>query len=437
MAILRLMVHPALIAKKVKHSIIFLISPKRGYGRVDMEDITQKSSEQTQEAAHPMAFLLDEGLDLDLPKAGEIRQGEVVEHLKNAVLVDIGAKSEGIIANSDLDNLDEEELQKLAVGNEISVYVVDPEDEDGNVILSYTRAAEAQDWKRVEQLAASGDVYKGKVIGHNKGGLLVQVGTLRGFMPISQLANNRRFDRERSTSEQLRPLEGTQISSKVIEVDRERNRLILSERAAMKERRAQAREQLLDELEEGDVRQGRVVNLTDFGAFVDIGGMEGLVHISELSWKRIANPRDVIQLGEEVEVYVLDVDRERERVALSLKRLQTDPWSIVDQLYDEGQLVEATITKLAQFGAFARIEDENELEGLIHISELAEGRVEHPSEVLHPGQKVTLRVIRVDPQQRQIGLSLAQVASAEYVDVDLATAMDELDDLANASEEEE
>jgi small subunit ribosomal protein S1 len=189
--------------------------------------------------------------------------------------------------------------------------------------------------------------------------------------------------------------------------------LILSERAAMKERRAQAREQLLDQLEEGDVRQGRVVNLTDFGAFVDIGGMEGLVHISELSWKRIADPRDVVQLGEEVEVYVLDVDQERERVALSLKRLQTDPWSIVDQLYEEGQLVEATITKLAQFGAF------------------------DPSEVVHSGQKVTLRVIRVDPQQRQIGLSLVQVASAEYVDVDLATAMGELDDLANASEEEE
>lgn len=402
-----------------------------------MEDIKQKSSEQTHEPAHPMAFLLDEDLDLDLPRAGEIRQGQVIEHLKNAVLVDIGAKSEGIIASSDLDDLDEEELQKLAVGNDVSVYVVDPEDEDGNVILSYARAAEEQDWKMVEGFATSGEVYQGKVVGHNKGGLLIQVGQLRGFMPISQLANNRRFDRERSTSEQLRPLEGSQIVAKVIEVDRERNRLILSERAAMKERRAEARIQLLKELEEGDVRKGRVVNLTDFGAFVDIGGMEGLVHISELSWKRIANPRDVVQLGEEVEVYVLDVDQERQRVALSLKRLQTDPWSIVDQLYEEGQLVEATITKLAQFGAFARIEDEYELEGLIHISELSEERVEHPGEVVRSGQPVTVRIIRLDPQQRQIGLSLAQVTSSEYVDADLAMALEELSDPAGASEEEE
>lgn len=403
-----------------------------------MENIAHNSTEHNPDAGHPMDFLLNEELDLDLPTAGEIRRGEVIEHLKNAILIDIGAKSEGIIAGSELDSLDESDREKLAIGNDVNVYVVDPEDDDGNIILSYTKAAEEQDWQMVEELATQGETYQGKIIGHNKGGLLVQVGQLRGFMPISQLASNRNFNRDRSTAEQLRTMVGETITSKVIEVDRGRNRLILSERAAMKERRAEQREKLLNELQEGDVRPGRVVNLTDFGAFVDIGGIEGLVHISELSWKRVNDPRDVIQHGEEVEVYVLDVDQERQRVALSLKRLQTDPWTIVDQLYHEGQLVEATITKLAQFGAFARIMDEYELEGLIHISELSEDRVNHPREVVRPDQQVTVRVIRVDPEQRQIGLSLKQVSSDRFMEADLAMAMDEAEEIsANSYEEEE
>lgn len=402
-----------------------------------MDNIVENSTEQKSESEHPMDFLLSGELELDLPKAGDIRQGEVIEHLKNAILVDIGAKSEGIISGSELDALDDETRDLLAVGNEVNVYVVDPEDDEGNIILSFAKAAEEEDWQMVDDLAQNGETYQGKVVGHNKGGLLVQVGQLRGFMPISQLANSRNFDRERSTPDQLRVMVGKPITAKVIEVDRSRNRLILSERAAMKERRAEQRERLLTELEQGDIRQGRVVNLTDFGAFVDIGGLEGLVHISELSWKRVNDPRDVLQHGQEVEVYVLDVDQERQRVALSLKRLETDPWTIVDQLYEEGQLVEAAVTKLAQFGAFARIADDYELEGLIHISELSDDRVNHPREVVQPGQTLTLRIIRVDPEQRQIGLSLKQVASAEYVDADLAMALDDYDDMDAGFEEEE
>lgn len=402
-----------------------------------MEKFANDSTEQNRESAHPMDFLLNGDLDLDLPKAGDIRQGEVVEHLKNAILIDIGAKSEGIISGHELDVLDDDARDQLAVGNEVNVYIVDPEDDEGNIILSYAKAAEEEDWKMVDALSRNGETYQGKVIGHNKGGLLVQVGQLRGFMPISQLANNRNFNRDRSTADQLRLIVGQPITAKVIEVDRSRNRLILSERAAMKEQRAEQRERLLAELEHGDVRNGRVVNLTDFGAFVDIGGIEGLVHISELSWKRVNDPSDVIQLGQEVEVYVLDVDQERQRVALSLKRLETDPWTIVDQLYDVGQLVEASVTKLAQFGAFARILDDYELEGLIHISELSEDRVNHPREVVRPGQTVTLRIIRVDPEQRQIGLSLKQVSSVDYMDADLAMALDNQGDFNAVSEEEE
>lgn len=402
-----------------------------------MEKFAKEPTEQNRESAHPMDFLLNGDLELDLPKAGDIRQGEVVEHLKNAILIDIGAKSEGIISGHELDALDEDARDQLAVGNEVNVYVVDPEDEEGNIILSYAKAAEEEDWKMVDELSRSGETYQGKVIGHNKGGLLVQVGQLRGFMPISQLANSRSFNRDRSTPEQLRVIVGQPITAKVIEVDRSRNRLILSERAAVKEQRAEQRERLLTELERGDVRNGRVVNITDFGAFVDIGGIEGLVHISELSWKRVNDPGDVIRLGQEVEVYVLDVDQERQRVALSLKRLETDPWTIVDQLYDVGQLVEASVTKLAQFGAFARILDDYELEGLIHISELSEDRVNHPKEVVRSGQTVTLRIIRVDPEQRQIGLSLKQVSSDEYMDADLAMALDSQSDFGAVSEEEE
>ena len=387
-----------------------------------------------------MDFLLDEELGLEVPKVGEIRKGEVIEHHKNAILVDIGAKSEGIIAGSELDEIHDHERDDLAVGNEILVYVVDPEDEEGNVILSYSKAVEERDWRTVQKLADDGETYQGKVVGHNKGGLLVQVGRLRGFMPISQLSVDRNFDRNRSTAAQLQTIVGEKIVAKVLEVDRSRNRLILSERAATREKRAARREALLQELEPGEVRAGRVVNLTDFGAFVDLGGLEGLVHISELSWKRVNEPGDVVQIGDQVEVYVLEVDQERQRVALSLKRLQTDPWTIVDELYEEGQLVEATVTKLAQFGAFARIMDDYALEGLIHVSELAEGRVGHPKEVVRPGDVVTLRIIRVDPEQRQIGLSLKEVASAEYMEADMQMALADAEETASdelRSEEEE
>ena len=404
-----------------------------------MED-NSNSTEAAAQSGHPMDFLLDEDLGMEVPSAGEIRKGEVIEHHKNAILVDIGAKSEGIIAGRELDEVREDERDDLAVGNEVLVYVVDPEDDDGNVILSYAKAVEERDWQTVQKLAEDGEIYEGKVVGHNKGGLLVQVGRLHGFMPISQLSVSRNFDRNRSTAGQLQTIVGERIVFKVLEVDRSQDRLILSERAATREKRAAQREALLQELEPGEVREGQVVNLTDFGAFVDLGGLEGLVHISELGWKRVNKPGDVVQIGDKIQVYVLDVDDERQRVALSLKRLETDPWTIVDELYAEGQLVEATVTKLVDFGAFARIMDDYELEGLIHVSELAEARVGHPKEVVRPGDVVTLRIIRVDPEKRQIGLSLKQVASAEYVESDMQMALADTEEAADdelRSEEEE
>jgi small subunit ribosomal protein S1 len=370
--------------------------------------------------AHPMSFLLDDQFNVGVPKPGEIRSGMVVAQRNNEILVDIGAKSEGIIPGRELEALDSETRERLAVGNEVLVYIVDPEDKNDNIILSYTKAVEEQDWRTAQELLENQNVYQGKVISYNRGGVLVKLGHVRGFVPASQLSSSRHLNAQaESSEEQLRKIVGEKIHTKVIEVDRSRNRLILSERAAAKEIREAQRTELLDDLQEGQIREGRVVNLADFGAFIDIGGIEGLVHLSELSWKRINHPSEKLKLGESIKVYVLNVDFERKRVALSLKRLEADPWTIIDQSYQVGQLVEASITKLTKYGAFARINDEYELEGLIHISELSEDHVKHPKDVIQKAQVVTARIIRIDPEQRQLGLSIKQVASDRFMDADL------------------
>lgn len=368
------------------------------------------------DTSHPMDFLLDQ--NLNLPVAGEIRHGWVVGQRSNALLVDIGAKSEGIIPNRELDSLDASTRESLVEGSEIAVFIVDPEDANGDLIVSYTQAAKEEDWQKVATLLESQELCQARVVGFNRGGLLAKVGELRGFIPNSQLGRDRQVN-DRSGENYLQKYIGDEIEAKVIEVDRGRNRLILSERAAEDELRKVKREELLAKLEVGDVCEGRVVNLADFGAFVDIGGIEGLVHLSELSWKRVANPAEVLQLGETVKVSVLNIDEDRQRLALSLKRLQADPWSSLAEQYQVGQLVEATVTKLTKFGAFARLSDEYELVGLIHISELSEEHVAHPRDVVKPGDSLTVRVIRVDPEQRQLGLSLKQVASDRYIESDL------------------
>jgi small subunit ribosomal protein S1 len=374
-------------------------------------------------AEHPMSFLLDDDYYLDLPQPGEIREGQVIAHESFEVLIDIGAKSEGIITGEELDSLDPDTRDLLSVGNSIPVYVVNPEDQDGNIILSYKKAVEEEDWLEAQNLLDNQDVYKGKIIGFNRGGVLMMFGQVRGFIPASQLSNHRRM-KEKSGQEGLQELVGQTITVKVIEVDRSRNRLILSEKAAMKEVRAAKRQQILSDLEEGDICDGRIVNLADFGAFVDIGGIEGLVHLSELSWKRVNHPEDLVEIGDEVQVYILSVDEDRGRVALSLKRLEPDPWSKIDELYKEGDLAEVTITKLTKYGAFARLEDDYSLEGLIHISELSNEHIDLPQDIVETGQVVTARIIRVDSDRRQLGLSLKQVASAEYLENDLTVASD-------------
>lgn len=356
-----------------------------------------------------------------LPSAGELRPGHVVAVRNNEILVDIGAKSEGVIPVQEISGLDAATRALLQEGAEVNVVVMDPEDSHGNIIVSYAKAEEERDWVYANELLESQDTLTSEIVGYNRGGVLARLGQLRGFIPNSQLRREHLQDVDfENRGEALENLIGNVVTVKVIEVDRDRNRLIMSEQAASREIRRAKRAEVMSSIEEGDVIEGKVVNLADFGVFVDIGGVEGLVHLSELSWKRVQNAAELVQKGDRVKVQVLNVDQDRQRVALSIKRVGSDPWTQIEELYRVGQLVEVEITRLTKFGAFARIEDDYQLEGLIHISELAEDRIEQARDVVKPGDKVTVRIIRLDPDQRQIGLSVRAVASDEYVQEDLA-----------------
>ena len=400
-----------------------------------MNDFEQLKNSEVSADASLMMDALENSFALRMPSAGEVRDGEVVATSKNEVLVDIGAKSEAIIPGNEVDSLDDAAKSELALGNTVRVYVVDPEDYHGNIIVSYRKALEEKDWIEAADLMEKQEVYEGKVIGFNRGGLIVRVGQLRGFIPTSQLSPGRNIRGSESAEKVMSKAVGESIFAKIIEVNRRRNRLILSERTADRERRANQRENILATLNESEVRDGKVVNLADFGAFVDIGGVEGLVHLSELSWKRVNHPSEILSVGDEVKVFVLGIDLDRQRVALSLKRLENDPWDEIDSYYQVGQLIEATITKLARYGAFASLNDDYGLEGLIHISELSSEHVKHPSDIVEKGQVVATRIIRIDPAQRQIGLSVKQVSSDQFLDVDLAMADRAFDSQENSEED--
>ena len=363
-----------------------------------------------------MQSLMEEGLSLDLPNQGEIRPGFIATIRENEILVSIGTKSEGVISGRELEQIPAEERAAFFIGQEIPVFVVAPEDPNGNVVLSYVRAREEKDWDEVDALLESGSSYDSEVEGYNKGGLIVPVGHLRGFVPASQISLLRRPAGGENPEQRYGKMVGEAIRVRVIEVDRGRRRLILSERLALSETRETLKDRLLDEIGEGEVRKGRVTSLADFGAFVNIDGADGLVHLSEISWERIQHPNEVLKIGDEVQVKVISVDRERKRIGLSIRQLQQDPWLQKVGNLKEGMLIEGTITHLTKFGAFARIGDD--LEGLIHVSELSEQRVNHPKEVVREGDVVTLRIIKVDPERRRIGLSRRKVDSPAYADLD-------------------
>lgn len=382
-----------------------------------------------------MEALLEQGeFALDPPKKDEIREGVVASISNNEILVSIGAKSEGVIPARELENLSEEEREKIQVGEKILVFVINPESRQGGVLLSIERALEADDWERASELMQSNSVFEGTISGFNKGGLIVNLGRLRAFVPASQISMTRRMAYQGDTPEQKwGEMDGEPIASRVIEVDRQRRRLILSEKAASQESRESLKERLLEELQVGETRTGRVTSLADFGAFVNINGADGLVHLSEISWDRINNPNEFLEVGQEVKVKVISVDKERKRIGLSLRQLQEDPWLDKIANFQVGHLVEGTVTRLAKFGAFARINDD--LEGLIHVSELSEKRIEHPKEIVAEGDQVTLRIIKIDEKRRRIGLSLRKVASGAYSDADWELTLAEIDDIAEPDED--
>ncbi len=321
-----------------------------------------------------MQQLLDaQDFEVRQPKRGEVLKGTIVRIEPNEILVDIGSKSEGVITTRELEGIPPEALAELKVGDTVQTIVLSPEDRNGHVVLTLGREHTDRDWNDAEALFQSQEMFEGVVAGHNKGGLIVKVGKVRGFVPASQLVSGRGGGKpeggdqtsQEANENRWASLTGQKLRLKVIELDRQRNRLILSERAAVRDWRKVQKETLLSDLKEGDVREGKVISLADFGAFIDLGGADGLVHLSEMSWKRVNHPREVLKVGQKVKAQIINIDRERKRIGLSLKRLEADPWSTIIERYKIDQLVEGTITKLAKFGAFARIQGDEEIEGLI------------------------------------------------------------------------
>jgi small subunit ribosomal protein S1 len=348
-------------------------------------------------------YLSDPSHDYKSLKYGDVMDGVIMHVDRDEILVDIGSKSEGIVPSREYSSLSSDERQALSIGDTILVFVVQPENQEGHAVVSIDRARQEKSWRRLQELYEANEVIEAEVTNYNKGGLLVNLDGVRGFVPASQVTEIRGGD-EASKQADMARLIGSSLPLKVIEINRHRNRLILSERQAVQERRDVMKERLIEELHEGEVRKGRVSSICDFGAFVDIGGADGLVHLSELSWSRVRHPSEVLRVGQEVDVYVLGINAQEKKIALSIKRTQAEPWSRVAAAYEVGQLVRGTVTQLANFGAFARIEDG--IEGLIHVSELVDDRVTHPKQVVSEGDDLLLRIIRIDPQRRRMGLSL-------------------------------
>src|SRR3954463_7938244 len=330
---------------------------------------------------------------------GEVVHGTVVRVDKDEVLVDIGYKSEGVIPVAELSiRRSVNPADEVSLGDEIDALVLTKEDAEGRLILSKKRARFELAWKAIERAAESEEPVLGRVIEVVKGGLILHPG-VPGFLPASLVDIRRVQDLDEFLGQELR--------AKVIELNRSRNNVVLSRRAVLEEERKDQRQQILDQLQPGDVVEGQISNIVDFGAFVDLNGMDGLIHISELSWSHVNHPSEVLEIGQEVKVKVLDIDRERQRISLGLKQTQSDPWQQVLENYHEDNVVEGRVTKVVTFGAFVEILPG--VEGLVHISELAQHHVENPREVVSQGDTVNVRILEVDAERRRLSLSLKRV----------------------------
>jgi small subunit ribosomal protein S1 len=336
---------------------------------------------------------------LVLFEEGDVVTGKVVRIDKDEVLVDIGYKSEGVIPAHELSIRKSVDAgEEVELGEEVDALVLTKEDQDGRLILSKKRARFEKAWRRIEAAAESGEPVEGTVIEVVKGGLIIDLG-VRGFLPAS-LVDIRRV-------QNLDEFLGQKIECKVIELNRSRNNVVLSRRAVLEEERKEQRQQILDRLQPGMVVEGAISNIVDFGAFVDLDGIDGLIHISELSWSHVNHPSEILSIGDVVPVKVLDIDRERQRISLGLKQTQEDPWQRVVDTYNLGDELEGRVTKVVSFGAFVEIFDG--VEGLVHISELAQHHVENPREVVNQGDVIRVKILEIDSERRRLSLSVKRV----------------------------
>jgi small subunit ribosomal protein S1 len=330
---------------------------------------------------------------------GEVVTGHVVRIDKDEVLVDIGYKSEGVIPANELSiRKAVDPAEEVHLGEEVDAIVMTKEDQDGRLIMSKKRARFEKAWRRIETAAESGEPVEGTVIEVVKGGLIIDLG-VRGFLPAS-LVDIRRVPN-------LDEYMGTKIETKVIELNRSRNNVVLSRRAVLEEERKEVRQQILDRLQPGLVVEGQISNIVDFGAFVDLDGIDGLIHISELSWSHVNHPSEILNIGDTVKVKVLDIDRDRQRISLGLKQTQEDPWQRIVDTYNVGDELAGKVTKVVTFGAFVEILDG--VEGLVHISELAAHHVESPREIVHPGDEIRVKILEIDSERRRLSLSAKRV----------------------------
>lgn len=356
-------------------------------------------------------MVMDMGALLEMEDAqpGQLRRGEIVEGMvmgasPDGLIVDVGTKTEAVIPQNEMLSLGVDGAAKLKAGDTVKVMVLQPSSSEGHAIVSLDRARGEEGWDTLAARHESGEIFEAQVTGHNRGGVLVNVDGVNAFVPLSQIDSVRRDDPD--AANQLANLVGKPINLKVIELNRKRNRVILSERAAMAEVRKGQKERVLEELEEGQIRTGRVSSITDFGVFVDLGGADGLAHMTELTWERGKKARDLFNVGDEVQAYILKIDRDTKKISLSLKRAQPEKWDTTVNRFVVGQILIGRVTKLMAFGAFVRLD--GPVEGLIHISELSNRRIQHPKDVVKEGDVVPVKLVRIEKDRHRLGLSLRQ-----------------------------
>jgi small subunit ribosomal protein S1 len=392
----------------------------------DSDDLDDSMDFEEESEDQGMGQLLDSMDPIKPLRRGEVVDGEVMGFSEDGgVLVNIGHKSEGVVQQREMRTLSPEDVQNIQIGDKIITYVLRPESSDNAAILSIDRALGETGWRELEKCLEDNETVEGNIMGFNKGGAIVDVRKVQGFVPMSQLVSvPRDIFRDRSETEEDAEVEtrrmerqaeetGKTLQLKILEINRSRNRAIFSERQAVQEWRDTQKARLVDELQVGEVRNGVVTGISSFGAFVDLGGADGLVHISEMSWGPVARPEDVVSIGDKLDVFVLRVDVENKKIALSLRRLEPEPWETIHERLHVDDIVDAQITKLTNFGAFARVE--GNIEGLIHISELSDRVIGHPREIVQEGEDVKLKVLRIEPERRRLGLSLKQTMENPFM----------------------